>query len=74
MVTVSIHSTNMYLHNEHSLCSSINEGGSMHIFIEVVHYFVQDVVLKALGAEIIRVPAAPFGTPGEFFCCNYNKY
>ena len=54
--------------------SSINEGDSMHIFIEVVHYFVQDVVLKALGAEIIRVPAAPFGTPGEFFCFNYNKY
>ena len=24
----------------------------------------QDVVLKSLGAEIVRVPAAPFGTPG----------
>ena len=26
---------------------------------------IQDVVLKALGAEIVRVPAAPFGTPGK---------
>ena len=26
---------------------------------------LQDVVLKALGAEIVRVPAAPFGTAGK---------
>ncbi len=42
----------------------------LYMSIVFIHSFkcfcnLQDVVLKALGAEIVRVPAAPFGTAGK---------
>ena len=34
--------------------------------LPIFSFFGKDLVLKALGAEVIRCPSAPFGTPGEF--------
>ena len=41
------------------------------MFSSHLSVYLQDVVLKALGAEIVRVPAAPFGTPGK---CELHVY